>query len=361
MVAATSSGCGADSELRVGSAARLRHQRIVMGRRHRRGACAAGAFAQRLRQIRGGGLLAAALLASIAVVDFLWLPRCGVEVMEPSKAFLGGTILTTLRGRSEGAAEASNGHRFGQPHSAVMRRRSMLQAARAPSPASTGAKKRRSLRSWSLLLGIAVTLLAFTAAPPPGQAAQPAAKQHLGQRLATGLRSSTGLPDWLILLVLSALPLVELRGGVPVGLWMGLRVPQVLFLCIVGNMMVIPPFLWALRLPPVRRLLSFVLRRAEKKSQAFNENDRWIGLAAFVGVPLPGTGAWTGAMVAYLMGMEVGETLTSILTGVCVAACIMLGLTLAGWYGCVAAASLCAVALGGRYFNLRRQAKLDSE
>jgi len=164
-----------------------------------------------------------------------------------------------------------------------------------------------------------------------------------------GLRSAgMGLPDWAILSILSAMPLVELRGGVPAGLWMGLPIPQVLFFCIIGNMIPIPIILYALRLPLVKKLLSPVLKRAEKKTRAIGAHDRWVGVAAFVGVPLPGTGAWTGAMVAYLLDMEIGEATTSVLTGVCVASCIMTSLTLAGWYGCAVAAILCIVALFSR-------------
>lgn len=129
---------------------------------------------------------------------------------------------------------------------------------------------------------------------------------------------------------------------------MGLPVAQVMCLCIVGNMIPIPFIMGALRLPCVKRLMAAVLRRAERKTRAIGAHDRWVGVAAFVGVPLPGTGAWTGAMVAYLLGMELGEGITSVFAGVVVASCIMASLTMAGWYGCVAAACLCTVALGSR-------------
>lgn len=178
---------------------------------------------------------------------------------------------------------------------------------------------------------------------------------HLGQRLALVLRSTISLPDWAILVILSALPLVELRGGIPVGLWMGLSVPQVMLLCILGNMLPIPLILAALRLPKAKALLQPVLSRAARKTEAIGAHDRWVGVAAFVGVPLPGTGAWTGAMVAYLLDMDLPGAVTSVLAGVCVAACIMASLTLAGWYGCAIAVCLCVVALTSRYLPSSRQ------
>jgi len=203
---------------------------------------------------------------------------------------------------------------------------------------------------------LAGLVLVFTSIAWPIAAHAAAAsegKLHLGQKIALGLRSITGCPDWLILIAVSALPLVELRGGIPVGLWMGLSVPQVMALCIFGNMLLIPPFLLALRVPSVKRLFKPLLARAEKKTSAVSEKDRWSGLAAFVGVPLPGTGAWTGVMVAFLLGMDFTSAVSSILAGVCVAAFVMTGLTLAGWYGFIAAAVVSIIALGSRYISDR--------
>lgn len=181
------------------------------------------------------------------------------------------------------------------------------------------------------------------------------ARPHLGVRLAMALKTAFPLPDWAILMILSALPLVELRGGVPVGLWMGLPVPQVVLLCILGNMIPIPVILAALRQPWIKQLMGPLLRRAAHKTEAIAAHDRWVGVAAFVGVPLPGTGAWTGAMVAYLLGMDMGAAFTSVLAGVCVAACIMASLTLAGWFGCAAVVVLLTTALGSRWLQMRQR------
>ncbi|CAE8591483.1 unnamed protein product, partial [Polarella glacialis] len=187
-----------------------------------------------------------------------------------------------------------------------------------PSSLGSGSAARASTvsevlrRTRWLLLGAALGLalgLGFSggAAQAAASAVASEARPHLGQRLALFLRSNMQLPDWAILVLLSAMPLVELRGGVPVGLWMGMSVPQVMLLCILGNMIPIPLIILALRSPRIKRLLQPLLNRAATKMEAIGAHDRWVGVAAFVGVPLPGTGAWTGAMVAYLLGMEFFE------------------------------------------------------
>mmetsp|Transcript_56573 Transcript_56573/g.132775 ORF Transcript_56573/g.132775 Transcript_56573/m.132775 type:complete len:307 (+) Transcript_56573:53-973(+) len=216
---------------------------------------------------------------------------------------------------------------------------------------STARPRARWARSTAgILLGLCIGLAAASSA----KAAAVAARPHLGIRLATKMKTCFSMPDWAILMMISALPLVELRGGVPVGLWMGLAVPQVMLLCILGNMIPIPLILAALRIEQIKQLLSPLLKRAAQKTEPIGAHDRWVGVAAFVGVPLPGTGAWTGAMVAYLLGMDLWEAITSVLAGVVVAACIMASLTLAGWFGCAFVVMLGIVALASRWLQMRK-------
>lgn len=223
------------------------------------------------------------------------------------------------------------------------------------------------LRKWKLhrtfchvLVLLCATVLIGTIGPASVLASNNGAdaivtRPHLGHRLATHLRDALQLPDWAILVLLSAMPLIELRGGVPVGLWMGMPVRNVMFLCVVGNMLPIPLVLGALRSARMRRLLTPVLRSARRKTRALRAQHRWVGVTAFIGVPLPGTGAWTGAMVAYFLGMDLWQALTSVLAGVCVAACIMTSLTLAGWYGCTIALCIMSIALGSRLVALGKR------
>ena len=69
---------------------------------------------------------------------------------------------------------------------------------------------------------------------------------HLGQKVALFFQRS-GLPDWAVLMLISATPAIELRGGVPVGNWMGLSPAVTFAICILGNMLPIAPMLLALR------------------------------------------------------------------------------------------------------------------
>lgn len=105
-------------------------------------------------------------------------------------------------------------------------------------------------------------------------------------------------------MVISAMPVVELRGGVPVGIWMGMPIVKVFTLCVAGNMIPIPLILLALRSSFVQKLAKPVLDRAREKAAGFgDEKSQALALTLFVGIPLPGTGAWTGAMGAFLLGM----------------------------------------------------------
>lgn len=126
---------------------------------------------------------------------------------------------------------------------------------------------------------------------------------HVGQKIASFFRRG-GLPDWATLMAISAMPVVELRGGVPVGVWMGMPIAKVFGLCVAGNMVPIPIILLALRSAFVQKLAKPVLDRAREKAAGFgDEKSQSLALTLFVGIPLPGTGAWTGAMGAFLLGM----------------------------------------------------------
>ena len=186
---------------------------------------------------------------------------------------------------------------------------------------------------------MAVTL-ATTSAPSPALAAKATTEHlHTGQKIANFFRQF-GIPDLGVLAIISALPVVELRGAVPVGIWMGLPITTVLPVCVAGNMIPIVPLLYLLRNPTLKKVMRPVLQRAESKTAELgmgSAEKRWASLAAFVGIPLPGTGAWTGAMGAFLLNMPLAQALTSIFAGVVAAGVIMSAITLAGRKGGIAA------------------------
>merc|ERR1712176_40090 len=105
----------------------------------------------------------------------------------------------------------------------------------------------------------------------------------------------------------------------------------------------------------LQKLMSPILKRAEKKAAGLGVGSlekQWVSLAAFVGIPLPGTGAWTGAMGAFLLGMPTPLALSAIFAGVVSAGCIMTAITLAGRVGGLVALSvLIAFALNELLFK----------
>ena len=135
--------------------------------------------------------------------------------------------------------------------------------------------------------------------------------------------------------VLSMMPVGELRFGLPYGIALGLDYPVALMAALLGNMIPVPfiivyikrIFLWMRAHLPVFN--SFIARLEEKANLKGETVEKYgpVGLLLFVAIPLPGTGAWTGALVAALMGMELKHAMPSIVIGVLIAAAIMTGVT----------------------------------
>lgn len=173
----------------------------------------------------------------------------------------------------------------------------------------------------SAALAAGLSVAVFAPAPAAAAAAKvaevaAASSEHLhvGQKIANFFRRG-GLPDWATLMAISAMPVVELRGGVPVGLWMGMPIAKTFGLCVAGNMIPIPIILLALRSEFVQRLAKPVLDRAREKAAGFgDEKSQALALTLFVGIPLPGTGGWTGAMGAFLLGMPFGKVIVFLST-----------------------------------------------
>ncbi|MBP7830712.1 MAG: small multi-drug export protein [Kiritimatiellae bacterium] len=167
---------------------------------------------------------------------------------------------------------------------------------------------------------------------------------HTGDRIAQYLERK-GWPRELVVLAISTLPIVELRGAVPVGInLLEMHWAWVFFLAVVGNMIPVP-FILLLLGPLSRVCMKFRLGRAffewlfarTRRKSASIEKYETLGLTIFVAIPLPATGAWTGAMAAFLMGMQFHHALLSILLGVLIAGVIMTVLSLMGWVGAVIA------------------------
>lgn len=136
----------------------------------------------------------------------------------------------------------------------------------------------------------------------------------------------------LILFIISMVPILELRGGLLAAGPAFLNIPmwRAIPVCIIGNLLPIPFILLLITkifdwMKGTKRLKP-VVEKLEKKamSQSANiEKYEFWGLVAFVGIPLPGTGAWTGALIAALLGIRFRKAFPAIVIGVCLAACIM--------------------------------------
>ncbi len=211
-------------------------------------------------------------------------------------------------------------------------------------------------------IGLAAALLAAGATPARGGDADDG-RAPLRERVAQRLRDR-GWPDALIIAAISATPVIELRGAVPVGInvlrrpWWG-----VLPMAIVGNMLPVPfILLWLgplsrglMRFRAGRRFFDWLFARTRRKTAGIEKYET-LGLAVFVAIPLPATGAWTGAIAAFLLGVRFHHALGSILLGVLVAGVIMTVLSLLGWFGAaVAGAALLVLAIGALARALKRE------
>lgn len=136
----------------------------------------------------------------------------------------------------------------------------------------------------------------------------------------------------LILFIISMVPILELRGGLLAAGPAFLNIPmwRAIPVGIIGNLLPIPFILLLITkifdwMKGTKRLKP-VVEKLEKKamSQSANiEKYEFWGMVAFVGIPLPGTGAWTGALIAALLGIRFRKAFPAIVIGVCLAACIM--------------------------------------
>ena len=163
------------------------------------------------------------------------------------------------------------------------------------------------------------------------------------------------LKKYLIIFFISMIPMIELRGAVPVALspkdmtffgclqGMGLPVLPSYLVCILGNMIPVPIIFffarrvleWGADKPYIGKLFNFFLEKGHKGGQKLHEKagrGLLVALLLFVGIPLPGTGAWTGTLAASLLDMDFKSSVTAVLLGVILAGIIM-GVASMGVFG----------------------------
>lgn len=142
--------------------------------------------------------------------------------------------------------------------------------------------------------------------------------------------------EFVFTALISMLPIVELRGGIPFGVGVGLPIHLAVLASIIGNMLPVPflilftrrVFQWLRQhIPALDGLITKLENRAESKRELVQRYKFW-GLLILVAIPLPGTGAWTGALVAAVLNMRIKYALPAIFCGVVVAAVIVSLLTM---------------------------------
>ncbi len=148
----------------------------------------------------------------------------------------------------------------------------------------------------------------------------------------------------LIVLLISMVPLIELRGAIPIAVGMNMALPEwaILLVAIIGNIIPVPfIYLFARKVlewgntkcswRAFKKFCNFCLKKGEKAGEKLLKkagHGLYIALFLFVAIPIPGTGAWTGTLAASILKLDFKKTMIAIITGVLVAGLIMLAVSL---------------------------------
>ena len=151
------------------------------------------------------------------------------------------------------------------------------------------------------------------------------------------------MKNYLIVFLISMLPLIELRGAIPYAVGFGLPLVPSYIIAIIGNMLPVPfiylfarkILIWGKDKPVIGKFFTFCLEKGEKGGKKLQEK-AGRGLMLFVGIPLPGTGAWTGTLAASLLDMDFKSSVLAVMLGVLIASVIM-GAASAGLFGAAGA------------------------
>ena len=143
------------------------------------------------------------------------------------------------------------------------------------------------------------------------------------------------IKHYLLIFLISMVPLIELRGAVPVAMTMDLEYIPAMVICCVGNMLPVPiiylfarqVLIWGADKPYIGKFFRFCLEKGERGGQKLvakaGRGGLFVALMLFVGIPVPGTGAWTGALAASFLNMGFKSTVASVSLGVVLAGIIM--------------------------------------
>ena len=151
------------------------------------------------------------------------------------------------------------------------------------------------------------------------------------------------LKKYLLVFLVSMVPLVELRGAIPISQLPTMNLPILpsYIISIIGNMLPVPiiylfarkVLIWGADKPVIGKPFSWCLEKGEKggkKLQAKAGRGLFVALLLFVGIPVPGTGAWTGTLAASMLDMDFKSTVIAVVLGVLLAGAIMMTVILMG-------------------------------
>lgn len=150
------------------------------------------------------------------------------------------------------------------------------------------------------------------------------------------------LKKYLFVFLVSMVPLIELRGGVPIAVGMGLDYWSALGVCVLGNMLPVPIIYffarkvlhWGCGKKYIGKFFTYCLEKGEKGGHKLStkagRGGLFFALLIFVGIPIPGTGAWTGTLAASFLDMGIKSTTLAVCLGVVLAGIIMGVISLTG-------------------------------
>ena len=161
------------------------------------------------------------------------------------------------------------------------------------------------------------------------------------------------LKKYLIVFFVSMVPIIELRGAIPIGMASNLDIVPLYIIAIIGNMLPVPfifffarkilvwgsNYNWPKVFKWIGKFFSFCLTKGEKGGEKLKKSagkGLFVALLLFVGIPLPGTGAWTGTLAASILDMDFKSSVIAVMLGVILAGIIM-GLASAGVLGAAGA------------------------
>ncbi|MBP7348620.1 MAG: small multi-drug export protein [Butyrivibrio sp.] len=142
------------------------------------------------------------------------------------------------------------------------------------------------------------------------------------------------LRKYLWVFLISMVPVIELRGAIPVSQGLGLPLLQSYIIAVLGNMLPVPfiylfarkILIWGADKPLIGKPFTWCLQKGEKggkELEAKAGNGLFIALMIFVAIPLPGTGAWTGTLAASILDMKFKQSVIAVMFGVLIAGVIM--------------------------------------